>query len=68
MLADPLDPISDKQASEYGLNVVKRFKSQKTTTETLVINSGKQNIYVDYRVPDISSSVPTYSIFFEYIE
>ena len=68
MLADPLDPISDKQASEYGLNIIKRFKSPKTTTETLVINSGKQNIYVHYRVPDISSSVPTYCIFFEYIE
>ncbi|MBE6623272.1 MAG: copper amine oxidase N-terminal domain-containing protein [Ruminococcaceae bacterium] len=68
MLADPLDPISDKQASEYGLNVVNRFKSYKTTLETLVINSGKQNIYVEYRIPDISSSVPTYSIFFEYIE
>ncbi len=68
MLADPLDPISDKQASEYGLNVVKRFVSQKTTTETLVINSGKQNIYVDYRIPNVTSSVITYSIFFEYIE
>lgn len=68
MLADPLDPISDEQASEYGLNVVKRFKSQKTTSEILVINSGKQNIYVDYIIPNITSSVITYSIFFEYIE
>ncbi len=67
MLADPLDPISDKQASEYGLNVIKRFKSPKGN-ETLVINSGKQNIYVDYRIPNITSEVITYSIFFEYIE